>query len=225
MALSPADIDLADYIEHTLLDPLATPEAIAALCEQAERFRFPVVCVYPTHVKLAVECLYRKSVGVCTVIGFPTGASTPAVKRYEAHEAIEHGAVELDVVLNIGWLKQGNLDAVQAEIAGICGLSRTPVKVIIETALLSDAEKRLAASLCMEAGAAFVKTSTGWYGGATVSDVLLLHETTRGRIGIKASGGIRTATQALDLVMAGATRLGTSKGIELILMRERSDSP
>lgn len=218
--MSDPDIDLADYIDHTLLDSTATTEAIAQLCEQAERLHFPAVCVYPVHVKQAAEYLHHKDPQVATVIGFPTGATTSAVKRYEAQEALENGATELDLVINLGWLKEGNLDAVHREIAEICELSDYPVKAILETALLSDEEKRIAAQLAMDAGAAFIKTSTGWHGGATVADVKLLKEITRDRVGIKASGGIRTVDQALDLIRAGASRLGTSRGVELIRLRE-----
>jgi deoxyribose-phosphate aldolase len=214
------EIDLADYIDHTLLDPLATSEAIAELCEQADRFHFPTVCVYPVHVKQAVGLLHRKGPRVCTVIGFPSGATTSAVKLYEAQDALELGATELDVVMNLGWLREGNLDAVHREIAELCSLSDAIVKVILETTRLSDPEKRIATELCMDAGAEFVKTSTGWQGGATVADVRLLKEITRDRIGIKASGGIRTVEQALSLILAGATRLGTSRGVELIQLRE-----
>ena len=215
-----SDIDLAEYIDHTLLNPLATPEMIVQLCEQADALHFFAVCVYPIHVKQAVQLLHSRSPKVCTVIGFPSGASTPAVKLFEAQEALEQGAAELDVVINLGWLKQGNLDALHQELADICGLSQAPVKAILETTLLTQAEKQLGAKVCLEAGAAFVKTSTGWHGGATVEDVKLLREVTRDRIGIKASGGIQTPEQALDLILAGATRLGTSRGVELLKMRE-----
>jgi deoxyribose-phosphate aldolase len=215
-----SDIDLAEYIDHTLLNPLATPEMIAQLCEQADALHFFAVCVYPIHVKQAVQLLHGRSPKVCTVVGFPSGASTPAVKLFEAQEALENGAAELDVVMNIGWLKQGNLEALHHELADICGLSQAPVKVILETALLTPAEKQLGAKVCLDSGAAFVKTSTGWHGGATVEDIKLLREVTRDRIGIKASGGIQTPEQALDLILAGATRLGTSRGVELLRMRD-----
>ncbi|MGB8698917.1 MAG: deoxyribose-phosphate aldolase [Thermosynechococcaceae cyanobacterium] len=223
MSLSTVDLDLADYIDHTLLDPFASPEAIAQLCEQAQQFHFPAVCVYPIHVKQAAECLHRSEQRVCTVIGFPSGATTAAVKRYEAEEALEQGAMELDVVVNLGWVRQGLWDAVHQELAEICALSSVTVKAILETTLLNDAEKRQAATVCMEAGVAFVKTSTGWHGGATVEDVKLLKEVTRDRIGIKASGGIRSVEQALALILAGATRLGTSQGVVLIRTRDQSD--
>jgi deoxyribose-phosphate aldolase len=142
------------------------------------------------------------------------------VKLYEAQEAVENGATELDVVINIGWLKAGNMDAVHREIAEIHEATGQTIKAILETALLTDAEKRSAAEVCMEAGVAYLKTSTGLYGGATVADVRLLQELTKDRVGIKASGGIRTVDQALELIMAGATRLGTSQGPELIRQRE-----
>jgi deoxyribose-phosphate aldolase len=180
--------------------------------------------VFPTHVKHAVELLHNKNPRVCTVIGFPTGATTSAVKIYEAQEALENGAAELDVVINLGWLKEGNFDAVHQEMAEICSLSDAPVKAILETTVLTDAEKRMAAKLCMEAGVRFLKTSTGWQGGATVADVKLLEELTQGRIGIKASGGIRTVDQAIALILAGATRLGTSHGVLLVQMREAEGS-
>jgi deoxyribose-phosphate aldolase len=222
--MSNPDLNLADYIDHTLLNPMATSEAIAQLCEEADKYHFPAVCVYPSRVKQAVELLHNKNPLVCTVIGFPTGATTTAVKLYEAQEALEHGATELDVVINLGWLKQGDFDVVHKEIAEICSLSDAPVKAILETTVLTDAEKRMAAKLCMEAGVEFLKTSTGWQGGATVEDVRLLKELTQDRVGIKASGGIRTVEQALTLILAGATRLGTSHGVMLVQMREAEGS-
>lgn len=222
-SLSP-DINLSDYIDHTLLNPMATAEAIAQLCEEADKYHFPTVCVYPSRVKEAVALLHNRNPSVCTVIGFPTGATTSAVKLYEAQEALENGAAELDVAINLGWLKQGDFDAVHQEIAEICCLSDVPIKAILETAVLSDSEKRMAAKLCMEAGVEFLKTSTGWQGGATLEDVRLLKELTQDRIGIKASGGIRTVEQAMTLILAGATRLGTSHGVALVQMREAEGS-
>lgn len=220
------DIDIAPFIDHTLLTPTATPEHVEQWCEEADRFGFAAVCVYPTYVKQVAELLHNRKPKVSTVIGFPSGATTSATKLYEAQEAVENGATELDVVLNLGWLKTGKTDAVHQEIANICEETGQTVKVILETTLLTDGEKKLAAEICMDAGAAFVKTSTGWNGGATVSDVRLLKEVTRERIGIKASGGIRTIHQALDLIIAGATRLGTSYSIHLLKERdtlEKSD--
>jgi deoxyribose-phosphate aldolase len=220
MAADYPNIDIAPFIDHSLLSPTATPEQVEHWCEEAYRFNFAAVCVYPAYVKQAAELLHGKNPKICTVIGFPTGATTSAVKLYEAQEAVENGATELDVVMNLGWLKAGKTEEVHQEIATICEESGRPVKVILETNLLTDPEKKLAAELAMEAGAAFLKTSTGWHGGATVADVRLLKEIVRERVGIKASGGIRTHNQALDLIMAGATRLGTSRGIDLLRQRD-----
>lgn len=217
---SSSDIDIAPFIDHALLSPTATPAHLEQWCADADQFNFAAVCVHPGYVRQAAALLHGKKPKVCTVIGFPYGATTSAVKLYEAQEAVEHGATELDVVINIGWLKAGELDAVHREIAEIHDATGQTIKAILETALLTDTEKRLAAELCMEAGAAFLKTSTGLYGGATVADVRLLKEVTKDRVGIKASGGIRTVEQALELIMAGATRLGTSRGPELIRQRE-----
>jgi len=153
---------------------------------------------------------------VVTVIGFPTGATTTACKLYEAQEAKENGAVELDVVINLGWLKEGKSEKVYQEIASICDETGLVVKAILETTRLTDTEKRIAAEICLDAGVAFLKTSTGWFGGATVEDVKLLHDITKGKIQIKASGGIRDLPTAIALINAGATRLGTSQGLELI---------
>lgn len=217
---SSAAIDLAPFIDHTLLNPTATLEQVEQWCTDADQFNFAAVCIHPAYVRHAAALLHGKRPNVCTVIGFPYGATTSAVKLYEAQEAVENGATELDVVINIGWLKAGEMDAVHREIAEIHEATGQTIKAILETALLTDTEKRLAAEVCMEAGVAYLKTSTGLYGGATVADVRLLQEVTKDRVGIKASGGIRTVEQALDLIMAGATRLGTSHGPELIRQRE-----
>jgi deoxyribose-phosphate aldolase len=220
MADAHSEINLAEFIDHALLDPTATPDRVARCCAEADRFGFPAVCLYPVHVRQAKELLYKKRPQVCTVIGFPSGATTSAVKLYEALEATENGATELDVVINLGWLKMGKTDDLHKEIAQICEETAQTVKAILETALLTDDEKRLAAEICLEAGVAYLKTNTGWYGGATVEDVKLLKTIAKDRVGIKASGGIRTVDQAIDLILAGATRLGTSKGVELIRQRD-----
>lgn len=217
------DIDIAPLIDHTLLTPTATSEQVEQWCEEADRFQFAAVCVYPAYVRQAAELLHGKNPKVCTVIGFPSGATTSAVKLYEAQEAVDNGATELDVVINLGWLKAGKAEELHRELAEICESTGQTVKAILETTLLTDAEKRLAAEICMEAGSAFLKTSTGWNGGATVADVSLLKELARERVGIKASGGIRTSDQALELILAGATRLGTSRGPDLIRQRDTLD--
>ncbi|MUG98409.1 deoxyribose-phosphate aldolase [Scytonema sp. UIC 10036] len=223
MAADYTDIDIAPFIDHALLMPTATPEQVEQWCEEADRFHFAAVCVYPVHVRQAAELLQGKQPKVCTVIGFPTGAVTSATKLYEAQEAVENGATELDVTINLGWLKAGKSDDVHREIAEICEETGQTIKVILETNLLTDDEKKLAAELAMDAGAAFLKTSTGWNGGATLADVRLLKQVAGERVGIKASGGIRTIEQALDLILEGATRLGTSRSVELLRQRDRLD--
>ena len=224
MAANQSDIDIAPLIDYGLIDPTATPEQVEHFCQQADRFGFVTVCVYPSYVRQAVELLHDKRPKVCTVIGFPTGASTSTVKLYEALEAADNGAVELDVSVNLGLLKAGRMDEFHRELAQICEETNLTIKAIIESSLLSDAEKLLAAEICMEAGVAYIKTNTGFFGAATVDDVRLLKEVTKGRIGIKAAGGIRTHEQALDLVVAGATRLGTSRGPELLRQRDNLDN-
>ncbi len=220
MAATDAEIDISPLIDHSLLNPTATPEQVEQWCEEADRFNFAAVCVYPIYVRQAANLLQGKAPKVCTVIGFPTGATTSATKLYEAQEAVDNGATELDVVINLGWLKAGKTNELHREIAEICEETGQTVKAVLETALLTDAEKRLAAEICMEAGVAFLKTSTGWYGGATVSDVKLLQEVTKQQVGIKASGGIGTYSFAVDLILAGATRLGTSRGLDLLRQRD-----
>ena len=223
MAATLPEIDLAPLIEHSLLNPAATSDQVEQWCAEAYKFNFATVCVYPSHVRRAVELLRGKSPQVCTVIGFPSGATTSAVKLYEAQEAVENGATELDVVINLGWLKSSKVSELHREIAEICEETGKSVKAILETALLTDAEKELAAEICMDAGVQFLKTSTGWYGGATVADVKLLKKVTKGNIGIKASGGIRTIEQATELILAGATRLGTSSGPDLLRQQKEGD--
>ncbi len=220
MSRPPREIDLPALIDHTLLTPWATPEQVVQWCDEADRYKFAAVCIAPCHVPQAVSLLHNKKPLVCTVIGFPTGATTTAVKLYEAQEAAENGADELDVVINLGWLKLGRTEDIHREIAAICQETGLTVKAILEMGALSEAEKRMAADVCMDAGANFLKTSTGWNGGATVADVRLLKAASRDRVGIKASGGIRTAQQAYDLVLAGATRLGTSRSVELLQQAE-----
>jgi deoxyribose-phosphate aldolase len=210
------DIDLGSYIDHALLGIRCTKQDIQRGCREAEYFRFPVVCIYPCYVRYAAELLHNKKVGISAVVGFPSGMSTTKIKVYEAVEAVENGASELDVMLNLGLLQAGEYDSLHAEIAEICQESGKPVKAILETALLNDEQKRMAAEICLQAGVSYLKTSTGFFGGATVEDVQLLAKITKGSIGIKASGGIRTVEQALELLAAGATRLGTSRGIQLV---------
>ncbi|MDJ0568542.1 MAG: deoxyribose-phosphate aldolase [Pleurocapsa sp. MO_192.B19] len=222
MSVTDLNIDIATYIDHSLLKPSAVSEEVKQVCQEAWQYNFPSVCIYPVAVRQAKELLHDKKPNVCTVIGFPTGAVTSAVKLYEAQEAVENGATELDVVINLGWLKSGESDKVYREIAEICSETGQTVKAILETAVLTNEEKRLAGEICLDAGVAYLKTSTGWFGGATVEDVKLLKEITKGQIGVKASGGIRTYEQAIALIQAGATRLGTSRGIDLIRQQNES---
>ena len=217
------DINIAEYIDHALLDPSATPEQVEVCCNQADQYQFAAVCVYPSAVKQARELLQGKKVKVCTVIGFPTGATTSNVKLYEAQEAVENGADELDVMINLGWLKAGKSEDLYQEIAEICSETGKTVKAILETNVLTNTEKRLVAEICLDAGVAYLKTCTGWFGGATLEDVQLLHKITQGRAKIKASGGIRTIEAARELIKAGATRLGTSRGIALVMEQNDSD--
>ena len=223
MAVINSEIDIATYIDHAMLNPTASDQQIAQCCSEAEQLHFPVVCVYPSAVKQATELLYNKQVKVCTVIGFPSGATTSAAKLYEAQEAVENGATELDVVINLGWLKSGKSEKIYQEIAEICEQTGQTIKAILETTLLTNTEKRLAAEICMDAGVTFLKTSTGWFGGATVADVKLLHQITKGRVGIKAAGGIHNLEQAIQLIQAGATRIGTSRSLELLRQQNNLD--
>jgi deoxyribose-phosphate aldolase len=215
------EINLAEFIDHALLLPGATADQVTQACLEADRFGFATVCVYPVHVRQAVDLLHHKRPGVCTVIGFPTGATTSATKLFEAQEAVENGATELDVVINLGWLRMGETDKLHQELAQICEETDRTVKAILEMTMLTESEKKLAAAVCLDAGVSFLKTSTGWHGGATVADVKLLKQITKDRVGIKAAGGIRTVEQAIELILAGATRLGTSRGPELIRQRDR----
>ena len=222
MPLADQDIDIATYIDHTILKPSAIPEEIKKVCQEAWRYNFPSVCVYPAAVEQARELLHDKQPNICTVIGFPSGAATSAVKLYEAQEAVENGATELDIVINLGWLKTGETSKIYNEIAQICSETGQVVKAILETTILTNEEKRLGGEICLDAGVAYLKTSTGWFGGATVEDVKILAEISKGQIGIKASGGIRTYEKAIALIQAGATRLGTSRGVDLL--RQQSES-
>ncbi|HOL17072.1 MAG TPA: deoxyribose-phosphate aldolase [Bacillota bacterium] len=213
---------LSAYIDHTNLKPEATTEDILKLCAEAARYEFAAVCVNPCHVQTAVKALQGTPVKVCTVIGFPLGATTTAVKAFEAGEAVAAGAAEVDMVINIGALKGGDEAYVQADIAAVVEAARgRTVKVILETALLTAEEKVLACRLARRAGAHFVKTSTGFGpGGATVEDIMLMREAVGPDLGVKASGGVRTRQAALQMINAGATRIGTSSGVAIISDRD-----
>ncbi|MEN9206633.1 MAG: deoxyribose-phosphate aldolase [Gloeomargarita sp. GMQP_bins_14] len=217
--------DIASVIEHALLRPGITPQEVAEGCDIADRYGFPVVCVYPSAVRQCVERLPHRRCRVCAVIGFPLGATTSAVKLYEAMEAVDNGAQELDVVLHWGWLKGGQTQAVYEEIAQIVQDTGQTVKAIVEMGQLTPDEQKLAVEICLDAGVQYLKTGSGWFGGVTVEQVTALRELTQQRVGIKAAGGIRTLEQAHALLRAGATRLGTSWGVELVQQQEALPSP
>lgn len=211
---------IASTIDHTLLKPEATSAEVDKLCAEALQHRFASVCVNGTWVRRCAEILHGSGVAVCSVVGFPLGAMAPEVKAYEARRAIEDGACEIDMVLNVGALKSGDHDFVRRDIAGlaqVCHRHGARLKVILETALLGDDEKVRACELAREAGADFVKTSTGFSkGGATVHDVALMRRTVGPTMGVKASGGVRDAKDAKAMLEAGATRLGASASVAIV---------
>lgn len=212
--------EIAKFIDHTLLKPEATPDEIAKLCHEAREYRFAAVCVNPPYVKQCAQLLRGTDVAVCTVVGFPLGAHTTEVKVFEAQQAITDGATEIDMVINLGALKAEQYDRVREDIRAVCVAAHARgaiVKVIIEAALLTDDEKVRACELAREAGADFVKTSTGFGpGGATVHDVALMARTVGGQLGVKAAGGIRSYEQAQAMIAAGATRIGASAGVKIV---------
>lgn len=213
-------MNLVKMIDHTLLKADATADDIKVLCQEAKAYQFFSVCVNPTWVSLAVQQLAGTDVKVCTVAGFPLGATTVETKVNETKNAIASGAAEIDMVINIGALKSGDTQLVTRDIQAVVAeakKSETLVKTIIETSLLTDDEKRQACQIAMEAGAHFVKTSTGFSsGGATVEDIQLMRSIVGDQLGIKASGGIREQKFAQQLIQAGATRIGASASINLL---------
>jgi len=212
---------LARMIDHTLVKPNATKDDILRLCEEAKRYGFGCVCVNSFYVPLAVKLLKRTDVKVCSTVGFPFGAVLPEVKALEAKGAVEMGARELDMVINLGALKSGDYETVKRDIETVVEAANSNgnkviVKVIIEAGYLTDKEKVMACRIAKEAGADFVKTATGFAGGATVEDVKLMRRTVGREMGVKAAGGIRTLKDALAMIEAGANRIGTSSGIAII---------
>lgn len=210
--------NLAKYIDHTILKPDATEPQVTKICEEAEENKFASVCVNPFWVKHCAKLLKGTGVDVCTVIGFPLGASSTASKMDETKQAIADGATEIDMVINIGALKSQNYKIVLDDIKGVVKVANgTLVKVIIETCLLTDEEKIQACILSAEAKADFVKTSTGFStGGALEEDILLMRKIVGPKIGVKASGGVRTREDAIKMINAGATRIGASAGIKIV---------
>ncbi|EOH91365.1 deoxyribose-phosphate aldolase [Enterococcus pallens] len=212
-------MELNRMIDHTILKADATKDDVMKIIEEAKKYHFYSVCINPTWVSMAAKELQGEPVAVCTVIGFPLGANTSEVKAFEAKNAIENGADEVDMVINIGELKDGNYDKVQKDIEAVVAAAKDQalVKVIIETSLLEREEKIKACELAKAAGADFVKTSTGFStGGATIDDVKLMRETVGPEMGVKASGGIHNAKEAMAMIEAGATRLGASSGVAIM---------
>jgi len=225
LGLTAVGPEIARLIDHTLLRPEATRQQILQLCAEARQYGFAAVCVNPFWVRTCAEQLAGTGVKVCSVVGFPLGATLPEVKVYEARRAIQNGAEEIDMVINIGALKGGEHALVEADIAGVvlaCHESGAQTKVIIETALLTDEEKIKACELAKAAGADFVKTSTGFStSGATVADVALMRRVVGMTMGVKAAGGIRTYEDAQKMVAAGATRIGASASVKIIQEAKR----
>ncbi len=213
-------VDLAKYIDHTALKPETTADDIDQLCHEADQYEFASVCVNPAWVKRAATHLRGTDVKVCSVIGFPLGATTAEIKAMEARRAIRDGAREVDMVINVGALKSGDHATVLADIEKVVDSAHEAgaiVKVILETSLLTDEEKVIASTLAKQAKADFVKTSTGFGGGgATIYDVALMRETVGPNMGVKASGGVRTKSDVEDMIAAGATRIGASAGVQIV---------
>ena len=210
----------ARMIDHTVLKPDATREQVEKLCREAARFEFASVCVNATWVSLAAEILRGTPVKVCTVVGFPLGATLTSVKQYEAEQTMHLGATELDMVMNVGAMKSGDLARVEADIQGVAEVVHrggAALKVILENVLLTNEEKVAACEICLRAGAEFVKTSTGFASaGATTADVALMRSTVGSKAGVKAAGGIRTAADFRAMVAAGANRVGASASIAIL---------
>ncbi|WP_010496343.1 deoxyribose-phosphate aldolase [Paenibacillus elgii] len=220
--------EIARLIDHTLLKADASREAVIRLAEEAKQYRFASVCVNPAQVKTAYEVLKdTPDVKVCTVIGFPLGATMPEVKAFEVREAIAAGATEVDMVINIGALKDKQDDVVEQDIRAVveAAKGKALTKVIIETCLLTDEEKVRACRLAAKAGADFVKTSTGFStGGATAEDIALMRKTVGPDIGVKASGGVRSLEDVQAMIKAGATRIGSSSGVSIVKGEQSSSA-
>lgn len=212
--------DIAHLIDHTLLKPEATIDEVRKLCSEAKEYEFASVCIQPCFVSLCSELLKGTNVKVCTVIGFPLGATTTEVKRFEAEQALKNGATELDMVINVGRLKQGDYDYVFEDINQVVLIAkkyRAIVKVIIETALLTDEDKVKACLIAKKAKADFVKTSTGFSkGGATASDIALMRYVVGSAVGVKASGGVKTLEDAKKMIESGADRIGASASVRIV---------
>lgn len=229
LGIAPTDGRMARYIDHTLLKPDASQEEVAQLCFEARKYGFASVCVNPSYVRLCAQLLKGSEVDICTVIGFPLGATPTDVKVFETQQAIRDGATEIDMVINVGAVKSRDYELVERDIASVakaCHAGNAILKVIIEAALLSDEEKVIACQLAKVAGADFVKTSTGFGpGGATAEDVALMRRVVGPDIGVKAAGGIKTAEDARRMIAAGATRIGASASIKIVGGSETKEQP
>lgn len=216
----PADTGIAGMIDHTMLKPDATSEEITSLCHEAMTYHFASVCINPSYVRLSAQILKGSDVKVCTVIGFPLGATPPEVKAYETEQALRDGATEIDMVINIGALRSGDYKLVLRDMAGVVNMAHAHnalCKVILETSKLNDEQKVAACQLAKVAGADFVKTSTGFGGGgATAGDIALMRYVVGKEMGVKASGGVRTYQDAQTMIAAGATRIGASAGVQIV---------
>jgi deoxyribose-phosphate aldolase len=225
LGVAPTDGRLAHRIDHTLLKPDATQDQIAQLCYEAQKYGFASVCVNPANVKLCGQLLKGSSVPVCVVVGFPLGATSTEVKVFEAQQAVQDGASEVDMVINVGALKSRDYELAERDIASVarvCHANNAILKVIIEAALLTDEEKVIACQLAKVAGADFVKTSTGFGpGGATVEDVALMRRVVGPAMGVKAAGGIRTYADARKMIAAGASRIGASASVKIMQEAEK----
>jgi deoxyribose-phosphate aldolase len=227
LGIAPTDGRLGHLIDHTLLKPDATQDEIAQLCFEARKYNFASVCINPAYVKLSAELLQGSGIPVCTVVGFPLGATPTDVKVFEAQKATREGATEVDMVINVGALKSRDYEIVERDIASVarvCHANNSILKVIIEAALLTDEEKVVACQLAKVAGADFVKTSTGFGpGGATLEDVALMRQVVGPTIGVKAAGGIRTYADAQKMIAAGATRIGASASVKIMQEAEKQE--
>jgi deoxyribose-phosphate aldolase len=225
LGIAPTDSRLGHMIDHTLLKPDATQDQIAQLCHEARKYGFASVCINPTNVKLCAQLLKGSGIPVCTVVGFPLGATPTDVKVFETQQAIRDGATEVDMVINVGALKSRDYELAERDIASVaraCHAGNAILKVIIEAALLTDEEKVVACQLAKVAGADFVKTSTGFGpGGAAVEDVALMRRVVGPTMGVKAAGGIRTYEDAQKMIAAGASRIGASASVKIVQGAEK----
>jgi len=210
------EIELAHFLEHTCLSPLTTVTAVEQCCWEADRYGFPSVCVPPLHLAIAVNALHKKPVKIWTVVGFPLGLDTAASKRYAAQQLAEQGAAGLEVVPQLVWFKEGQPNRVYQELAHIVQDTNLPVRVVLELGLMQPEELKVAVQVCGDAGVTSIKTGSGWGGDITFEQVQQLYILCKGRLPIKAAGGIKTLEHALSLIAAGASLLGTSRSVELL---------